>query len=122
MRDEIIDRADSRELNDVCQGTAQWRSVRLRRSVGRICPALTDYVQTDTKRNNGGHSDGKFRSNSGPRAPDLRTFTPTCSVSQSGVVSRQREDSRDLNRVRSRPRYVRPTFEASRTGVLSTAD
>src|SRR5215470_5510184 len=81
----------------------------------RLCPDRT-------KRNNGGHKDGKFRPNSGSRPPDLRTFVPICSVSQSGVVSRQREDSRDLNRVRSRPRYVRPTFEVSRTGVLSTAD
>src|SRR5262245_38462341 len=40
MRDEIIDRSDSRELNDVCQGPAQWRSVRLRRSVGRIVQPL----------------------------------------------------------------------------------
>src|SRR5215831_18694959 len=76
MRDEIIDRSNSRELNDVCQGTAQWRSVRLRRSVGRICPALSDCAQTDTKRNNGGHSDGKFRPNFGPCPPDLRTFAP----------------------------------------------
>src|SRR5262245_38462342 len=98
-------------------------AVREVAEVGRThCPALTDYVQTDTKRNNGGHSDGKFRPNSGPCPPDLRTFAPICSVSQSGVVSRQREDSRGLNRVRSRPRYVSPAFEVSRTGVLSTAD